>query len=93
LDFSFEIVVFLKGRNCCSKSTCDLEERISWLDNILDDSIIVIIHIDTDSIHIDIIGDAVISLGEARSYSQLIVCFATKFISIHDHKDEEYDQE
>jgi hypothetical protein len=91
LDFSFEIVGLLDIGNGGSKSARYLEQRISWLDDILDSSIIVIIDIDGDGIHIDLMGDAVISLDEAGIYRQLLFPFG-ELVCIDNHKDKEDNQ-
>lgn len=88
-DFSFEVIVLLDGADRRTEGTCDLEERISFLDKILDDSIVFIIYIDGDSIDIDFMGDSSVSFYEARIYSELIFVLGEP-IGIDDDEDEEY---
>jgi hypothetical protein len=91
LNFSFEVIGFLDIGNRSSESACYLEQGISLLDNILDSSIVIAIDIDGNSIHIDLIGDAIISLNETGIYRYRLFSFG-KLVCIDNHKDKKHDK-
>jgi len=92
LGFSLESIIFLDSRNRSTKSTSNLKEGISGLYDILDGTIVLIIYIDRNSIHIDFIGNAIITFDEIGIDRQFIVSL-TKLISVDYYEDKEYYKE